>query len=177
MQVRVDGLPPGLGSYATKADRLDGRGLAATLLGDPGRQGGRDRRRARARLRPDRLRAAHDEIFRDDRGFYRETNRAGGLEAGMTNGEPLDRQLLDEASADADAAVAFCRPRRRKEPGNALVERSDVSAVEALAVIAEASVVAFELAVAARDKFGGDSIGDFVAAREAYVERIDWSPR
>ena len=51
-----------------------------------------------------------------------------------------------------------------------------MSAVEALAVVAEA-VVAFELAVASRDKFGGDAIGDFVAARDAYVERIDWTTR
>jgi chorismate synthase len=62
------------------------------------------------------------------------------------------------------------------ETAQALVERSDVSAVEALAVVAEACV-AFELAAAARAKFGGDSIGDFVAAHRAYVERIPWSPR
>jgi chorismate synthase len=61
------------------------------------------------------------------------------------------------------------------EPGEALVERSDVSAVEALAVVAEAAV-AFELARAAREKFGGDALDDFVAAYEAYLERIDWRP-
>jgi chorismate synthase len=60
------------------------------------------------------------------------------------------------------------------EPGEALVERSDVAAVEALAVVAEAAV-AWELAVAARDKFGGDSIDDLVAAHRAYVERITWA--
>ena len=57
------------------------------------------------------------------------------------------------------------------EPGDALVERSDVAAVEALAVVAEAAV-AWELAVAALDKFGGDAIGDFVAAHAAYLDRI-----
>jgi chorismate synthase len=62
------------------------------------------------------------------------------------------------------------------QPAEALVERSDVAAVEALAVVAEACV-AFELARAAREKFGGDSIGDFVAAHRAYVERIPWSAR
>ena len=62
------------------------------------------------------------------------------------------------------------------EPSQALVERSDVSAVEALAVVAEACV-AFELARAARDKFGGDAVGDFLAAHRAYLARIDWSPR
>jgi chorismate synthase len=59
------------------------------------------------------------------------------------------------------------------EPANALVERSDVAAVEALAVVAEAAV-AWELAVLAKDKFGGDAIGDFVAAHAAYVQRIEW---
>ena len=62
------------------------------------------------------------------------------------------------------------------EPADALVERSDVSAVEALAVVAE-SAVAWELARAAREKFGGDALGDFVAAWRAYVERIDWTAR
>ena len=59
------------------------------------------------------------------------------------------------------------------EPAQALVERSDVPAVEALAVVAEAAV-ACELARAAREKFGGDALGDFVAAHRAYLERIQW---
>jgi chorismate synthase len=62
------------------------------------------------------------------------------------------------------------------EPAQALVERSDTAAVEALAVVAEACV-AWELARAAKDKFGGDALGDFLAAHLAYLERIDWSPR
>ena len=62
------------------------------------------------------------------------------------------------------------------EPSQALVERSDVSAVEALAVVAECAV-AFELARAAREKFGGDALGDFVQAWRAYLERIDWIRR
>jgi chorismate synthase len=62
------------------------------------------------------------------------------------------------------------------QPAEALVERSDVAAVEALAVVAEASV-AWELAVATREKFGGDSLGDFVGAWRAYLERIDWTAR
>ncbi|MDX6544203.1 MAG: chorismate synthase, partial [Gaiellaceae bacterium] len=61
------------------------------------------------------------------------------------------------------------------EAAQALVERSDVAAVEALAVVAEAAV-AFELARAAREKFGGDALGDFVGAYDAYVERIPWRP-
>ncbi|MGH2977275.1 MAG: chorismate synthase, partial [Gaiellaceae bacterium] len=62
------------------------------------------------------------------------------------------------------------------EAAQALVERSDVSAVEALAVVAE-SAVAWELARAAREKFGGDALGDFVGAWRAYLERIDWTAR
>ena len=172
VRVVAEGLPPGLGSYATKSDRLDGR-LAATLLGtqavksvDIGDG---------FKLASERGSAAHDEIFRDEQGFYRSTNRAGGIEAGMTNGEPVI------VSCSMKPLPTLMRPLKSvdletKEPGNALVERSDVSAVEALAVVAEA-VVAYELAAAAREKFGGDSIGDFITARDAYVERIDWSPR
>ena len=118
---------------------------------------------------------AHDEIFLDEQGLYRRTNRAGGIEAGVSNGEevvvraamkPLPTLMRPLQSVDVETG----------EPAEALVERSDVAAVEALAVVAEAAV-AFELARAARDKFGGDSIGDFVAAYQAYRERIDWSPR
>jgi chorismate synthase len=119
--------------------------------------------------------AAHDEIFRDDRGLYRETNHAGGIEGGVSNGEeivvraamkPLPTLMRPLRSVDLETG----------EPAEALVERSDVAAVEALSVVAEASV-AFELARAAREKFGGDSIDDFVGAHRAYLERIDWQPR
>ncbi|MGZ4389049.1 MAG: chorismate synthase, partial [Gaiellaceae bacterium] len=119
---------------------------------------------------------AHDEIYRDEaRGLYRETNRAGGIEGGISNGEelvvrcamkPLPTLMKPLASVDLQTG----------EPAEALVERSDVSAVEALAVVAEAAV-AFELARLAVDKFGGDALGDFVSAHRAYVERIDWQPR
>lgn len=172
VQVSVEGLPPGLGSYASKSDRLDGK-LAATLLATQAVKAVEIG--AGLELAGARGSEAHDEIFRNEHGFHRETNRAGGLEGGMTNGEAVI------VSCSMKPLPTLMRPLRSvdletKEAGNALVERSDVSAVEALAVVAEA-VVAFELAVAARDKFGGDSIGDFVAARDAYVERIDWSPR
>src|SRR5437762_12377652 len=115
---------------------------------------------------------AHDEIVRDERGLHRETNRAGGIEAGVSNGEevvvragmkPLPTLMQPLASVDLQTG----------EPAHALVERSDVSAVEALAVVAE-SAVAWELARAAKEKFGGDALGDFIAAWRAYVERINW---
>jgi chorismate synthase len=105
----------------------------------------------------------------------RTTNRAGGIEAGVTNGEEV------VVRAAMKPLPTLMRPLLTVDlatgrPAEALVERSDVAAVEALAVVAEA-VVAWELARAAREKFGGDALADFVAAHRAYVERIPWSPR
>ena len=172
VEVSARGVPPGLGSYATKEDRLDGR-LAATLMGTQAVKGVEigdgfalaDRRGSEA----------HDEIRRDERGLFRETNHAGGIEGGVSNGEeivvraamkPLPTLMRPLASVDLQTG----------ERGEALVERSDTAAVEALAVVAEACV-AWELAAAAREKFGGDALGDLVAAYNAYLERIDWQPR
>ena len=172
VEVRADGVPPGLGSYATKGERLDAR-LAATLMGTQAVKGveiGEG-----FALATKRGSEAHDEIFRDDQGLHRETNRAGGIEAGVSNGEevvvraamkPLPTLMRPLASVDLHTA----------EPAEALVERSDTAAVEALAVVAE-SCVAWELARAAREKFGGDALADFLAAHHAYMERIDWQPR
>ena len=172
VEVRARGVPPGLGSYATKEERLDAR-LAWTLMGTQAVKGVEiGDGFALAGLRGSE---AHDEILRDEGGYRRETNRAGGLEAGVSNGEeivvraamkPLPTLMRPLRSADVETG----------EPAQALVERSDVAAVEALAVVAEACV-AFELARAAREKFGGDSLGDFVAAWRAYLERIPWSAR
>ncbi len=172
VEVRAQGVPPGLGSYATKEERLDAR-LAWTLLGTQAVKGVEiGDGFALASLRGSE---AHDEILRDEAGYRRETNRAGGIEAGVSNGEeivvraamkPLPTLMRPLRSADLATG----------EPAEALVERSDVAAVEALAVVAEACV-ALELARAAREKFGGDAVGDFVAAHRAYVERIPWSPR
>ncbi len=172
VQVRAQGVPPGLGSYATKDERLDAR-LAATLMGTQAVKGVEIG--VGFELAGKRGSAAHDEILRDERGLYRETNRAGGIEGGVSNGEelvvraamkPLPTLMRPLASVDLQTG----------EPAEALVERSDTAAVEALAVVAEACV-AWELARAAREKFGGDALGDFVGAYRAYLERIDWQPR
>jgi chorismate synthase len=172
VEVRARGIPPGLGSYATKDERLDAR-LAATLMGTQAVKGveiGEG-----FELASKRGSAAHDEILRDEHGLYRETNRAGGIEGGVSNGEeivvraamkPLPTLMKPLASVDLQTG----------EPAEALVERSDTAAVEALAVVAEACV-AWELARAAKEKFGGDALNDFLAAHRAYLERIDWSPR
>jgi chorismate synthase len=166
VEVRATGVPPGLGSYATKEDRLDAR-LAFALMGIQAVKGVEiGDGFALAGLRGSQ---AHDEIRTDRR---RDTNRAGGIEAGVSNGEeivvraamkPLPTLMKPLASVDLESG----------EEATALVERSDVAAVEALAVVAEAAV-AWELAVVARDKFGGDAIGDFTAAHSAYLDRIEW---
>jgi chorismate synthase len=167
VEVRARGVPPGLGSYASRAGRLDGR-LAAALMAIQAVKGVEiGEGFALASLRGSQ---AHDEIVP---GFVRDTNHAGGIEAGVSNGEeivvraamkPLPTLMKPLQSVDL----------RTGEPGQALVERSDVAAVEALAVVAEASV-AFELARAACEKFGGDALGDFVGAWRAYLERIPWA--
>jgi chorismate synthase len=169
VEVRARGVPPGLGSYATRDDRLDGR-LAAALMSIQAVKGVEiGEGFALAELRGSQ---AHDEV---QPGFVRDTNRAGGIEAGVSNGEeivvraamkPLPTLMKPLQSVDLVSG----------EPGEALVERSDVAAVEALAVVAEAAL-AFELAGAAREKFGGDALGDFVGAWRAYLERIPWQRR
>jgi chorismate synthase len=164
VEVRARGVPPGIGSYARKEDRLDAR-LAAALMGIQAVKGVEvGDGFALARVRGSE---AHDEIGPDRR---RTSNRAGGIEAGVTNGEevvvraamkPLPTLMQPLASVDLDTG----------EPAHALVERSDVSAVEALAVVAE-SAVAWELARGAREKFGGDAVGDVVAPWRADTEPI-----
>ncbi|HEY3962589.1 MAG TPA: chorismate synthase, partial [Gaiellaceae bacterium] len=167
VEVRAQGVPPGLGSYATKEERLDAR-IAFALMGIQAVKGVEiGEGFALAAMRGSE---AHDEI-RPDR--HRDTNHAGGIEAGISNGEEIVARAamkplptLMKPLASVDLATG--------EAAQALVERSDVAAVEALAVVAEAAV-AWELAGAAREKFGGDSVGDFVAAHRAYVERINWT--
>jgi chorismate synthase len=172
VEVSAAGVPPGLGSYATKDERLDAR-LAAALMGTQAVKGVEIGDGFALATR--RGSEAHDEILRDEQGLYRGTNRAGGVEGGVSNGEevvvraamkPLPTLMRPLASVDLQTG----------QPAEALVERSDTAAVEALAVVAEACV-AWELARAAREKFGGDALGDFLAAHHAYMERIDWQPR
>jgi chorismate synthase len=167
-EVRAYGVPPGLGSYTERERRLDGRIAAAMLsiqsakgveIGDAIASAGR------------RGSSVHDEIFHSgERGWHRETDRAGGLEGGMTNGAELVVRTIWKP------LPTLMRPLRSAElgshePRDAHVERSDVTVLPAAAVVAEAAL-AWELARAAHEKFGGDAIGDFVAAHAAYVERI-----
>ena len=172
-EVRAYGLTPGLGSHVSWEERLDGRlaqavcsiqAVKGVAFGDgfdlpaaPGSQ-------------------AHDEIFwSEERGYYRETNHAGGLEGGMTTGEPLIVQgalkpipTLTKPLRSVDIST--------HEPAQALRERTDSSVVPAGGVVAEA-MVAFVLADAYRRKFGGDHIDDVREAVRAYEERIGWKRR
>jgi chorismate synthase len=169
-EVLVFGLVPGLGSHISWEDRLDGRlagavasiqsikgvaiGEAWDVAGRPGSE-------------------AHDEIFWSEaRGYYRETNHAGGLEGGMTNGLPLS------VRAAIKPISTLTKPLRSvdtetKQPAQALRERTDSTVVPAAAVVGEA-MVALTLARAYREKFGGDHIDDVLASVDAYKRRIDF---
>jgi len=172
-EVRAFGLVPGLGSHVSWEERLDGRlamailsiqALKAVAIGDGYEVAGLPGSRA------------HDEIFyTEERGFYRETNRAGGTEGGMTTGDPLvvrgsmkPLPTLTKPLRSVDIAT--------HEPAEALRERTDSCTVPAAGVVAEA-MVAFVLADAYRRKFGGDHIDDVKAAVAAYERRIAWRRR
>ena len=166
--VTATGLVPGLGTYAEPDRRVDA-GLAAALMSIPAIKGVEIGDGFSAAGVVGSL--AHDAIFHDnERGYYRETNRAGGLEGGMTNGEPLVVRVAMKpiptlmrplASVDIDSHEAI----------DASKERSDVCAVPAAAVVGEAEV-AFVLARAYLDKFGSDTLTDILGARDAYLTRI-----
>jgi chorismate synthase len=173
IEIRAFGCPPGLGSHTEPHLRLDAR-LAAAAVGIQAMKGVEiGDAFANARLPGS---AVHDELLYDDaRGYWRETNRAGGIEGGMSNGEPI---VVRVAMKPLPTLMRPLRSARldTHEPAEALVERSDTTAIAAAAVVGEA-VVAFELARCAREKFGGDSMGDVLAAHAAYLERIPWRPR
>jgi chorismate synthase len=170
-EVIAFGVMPGLGSHISWEERLDGRLAQAIMsiqamkgvsVGDGFELAGRVGSRA------------HDEIFwSEERGFFRETNRAGGIEGGMTTGDPVivrgamkPLPTLTKPLRSVDLAT--------KQPAQALRERTDSCTVPAAGVIAE-SMVALVLGSSVRDKFGGDHVADALAAAAAYRERIGWT--
>jgi chorismate synthase len=169
-EVQAFGLVPGLGSHVSWEQRMDGRlamaicsiqavkgaaiGDAFTIAGLPGSE-------------------AHDEIFySSERGYYRETNRAGGLEGGMTDGQPL---VVRGAMKPLPTLTKPLRSvdTETHDPAQALRERTDSCTVPAAGVVGEA-MVALVLADAYRQKFGGDHIDDVLEALSAYERRIGW---
>jgi chorismate synthase len=161
-------VPTGLGSYVHSDRRLDAR-LAAALMGIQAIKGVAvgDGFRTAAR----RGTAAHDEMERDGDGrIRRRSNRAGGIEGGMTNGEVVrvsaamkPISTVPRALDTVDVATG--------EPVTAHHQRSDVCAVPPAAVVAEA-MVALELAQAVLEKFGGDSVAEVRRNIEAYLASI-----
>ncbi|OHB90719.1 MAG: chorismate synthase [Planctomycetes bacterium RIFCSPHIGHO2_02_FULL_52_58] len=173
IEVVAFGVPPGLGSYAQWTDRLDGRlaraamavqaikgveiGLGFVLANASGSQ-------------------VHDEIFYDKSkkgltgGFYRKTNNAGGLEGGITNGEPVVLRAAMKPIPTLRKPLASVELSSKKT-AEAAAERSDVCAVPAASVVLEA-VVAFELASAFLEKFGGDSVEEVKRNYAGYLEQI-----
>jgi chorismate synthase len=169
-EVRAFGLVPGLGSHVSWEERLDGR-LAGALCSIQAIKGVGLGEGFELAAKPGSQ--AHDEIFHSpERGFYRETNRAGGLEGGMTTGD----QLI--ARAAMKPLPTLTKPLRSvdvatHEPAEALRERTDSCTVPAAGVVGEA-MVALVLADGYRAKFGGDHMDDVRAALDAYCERIGW---
>jgi chorismate synthase len=169
-EVVAFGLVPGLGSHVSWEERLDGRisgalcsiqaakgvafGDGFNLAGQPGSQ-------------------SHDEIFwSEEKGYFRETNHAGGLEGGMTTGQPLVARVV------LKPIPTLTKPLRSvdiesHDPAQALRERTDSCVVPAGGVVGEA-MLAYVLADAYRSKFGGDHIEDVREAVARYVERIAW---
>jgi chorismate synthase len=168
-EVIAFGLVPGLGSHISWEDRLDGR-LAQAVCSIQSIKGVSIGEAWDVATRPGS--EAHDEIFWSEaQGYFRETNRAGGLEGGMTNGQPLS------VRAAIKPISTLTKPLRSVDtethaPAQALRERTDSTVVPAAAVVAEA-MVCLTLASAYREKFGGDHIDDVRAAIDAYKARID----
>ncbi len=169
-EVRAFGLVPGLGSHLSWSERLDGRlgqaimsiqAMKGVSIGDAFEVAGKVGSEA------------HDEIFwSEEQGYFRRTNRAGGLEGGMTTGEqlvvrgamkPLPTLTQPLRSVDTET----------HEPAAALRERTDSCTVPAAGVVGEA-MVALVLGSTYREKFGGDHIDDVAAALDAYRERVGW---
>jgi chorismate synthase len=167
VEVLAYGVPPGLGSHTQWDRKLDAR-LAAALMSIQAVKGveiGDAFTQARTRGS-----GAHDEIVPTATGVRRLTDRAGGLEGGMTSGEPLRVRgamkpisSLNRALSTVDVVTG--------EPATAINQRSDVCAVPAAAVVA-VSMVALVLAEAATEKFGGDSVGEIRRNLAGYLDNL-----
>jgi len=167
-EVAAKGAPAGLGSYSSADRRLDGR-LAAALMSIPAIKGveiglgfG-----CAERFGSD----VHDAIYFDaKRRFFRKTNNAGGIEGGVSNGEPIVARCAMKPISTLLNPLASV-DLRTKRPKMAAIERSDICAVLSAAVVGEAAV-SFEIARAMLEKFGGDSLGEARRNYEGYLKQL-----
>lgn len=169
-EVVAENVPIGLGSYSQWDRRLSAR-LAFALMSIQAMKGveiGMGFEAAR-RFGSE----VHDEIFFDEekKAFFRKTNNAGGLEGGITNGQPLVLRVAMKPISTLYSPLKSVDI-KTKEPFEATVERSDICTVPAAGVIGE-SVVAFELAAALLEKFGGDSLAEMKRNYQSYQEYVD----
>lgn len=167
-EIRAYGLPPGLGSHVHWDRKLDGR-LAGALMSIQAIKGVEVGMGFAAAALPGSQ--VHDEIFYDrGKGFYRTTNRAGGIEGGITNGEPVVVRAAMKPIPTLLKPLKSIDLQSRK-PVDASVERSDVCAVPAACVVGEA-VVAWELAQVCLEKFGGDHLEEVRERVAAYLNYL-----
>jgi len=166
-EVYATGLPPGLGSYVHPDRRLDGR-LAGALCAIQAIRAAEIGAGTRVDLPGDRF---QDPIYWEaGKGYLRRTNRSGGLEGGVTTGAPVQIRAFMKPIPTMTTPLPTVDIETH-EATLARYERSDVCAVPAAAVVGEAAV-AWELANAFLEKFGGDSVADVEKALEAYAARI-----
>ncbi len=172
VEVRVEGLPFGLGSHAQWNQKLDGR-IAQAVMSIQAIKGVEIGLGFEAARRPGSQ--VHDPIHYDPEqrslphlGFIRPTNNAGGLEAGMTNGQPLVVRAAKKPISTLARPLESVNL-KTKQPEAAAYERSDVCALAAASVIVE-NVVAFEVARALVEKFGGDSLAEIQARWNLFIE-------
>ncbi|MBS4022194.1 MAG: chorismate synthase [Dethiobacter sp.] len=167
-EIIATGVPAGLGSHVHWDRKLDGR-LAAALMSIQAIKGVEVGGGFALAVLPGSL--VHDEIsYESEKGYFRLSNRAGGIEGGITNGEPLVVRAAMKPiptlykplqSIDMDGHAPF----------TAMVERSDTCAVPAASVVAEA-VIAWEIACSFREKFGGDSLAEMQSNYNSYLKMM-----
>ena len=172
LEVRVEGLPIGIGTHAQWERKLDGR-IAQAVMAVQAIKGVEIGLGFEAARRPGSQ--VHDPIHYDESkrdapnlGYTRPTNNAGGLEGGMTNGQPLVVRAAKKPISTLAKPLASVNL-ETKEEAVASYERSDVCAVPAASIIVEA-VVAFEIAAALVDKFGNDSLAEMIARYNLFLE-------
>ncbi len=167
VEVLAFGLPPGLGSFTHWDRRLDAR-LAGALMSIQAIKGVEVGDGFTTATR--RGSVAHDEIEATDSGVARRTNRAGGIEGGMSTGEVIRLRVAMKPISTVPRALDTIDT-STGEPAKAINQRSDVTAVPAAGVVAEA-MVALVLAEAAVEKFGGDSAEEMRRNAESYLKTL-----